>query len=78
MEKKFVGGFSITSVLSNNLYELLKPNGRTFKVNVHHIRSYGTSKGRKTKQPSNVDSHNLHNRVLRNRETLNAPNGLMY
>ena len=50
-EKKLVGGFSIVKVLSNNLYELLKPNSQTFKVNVHHIRPYGTSKGRKTKQP---------------------------
>ena len=54
LEKMFVGGFSITRVLSNNSYELPKPNGRTFKVNVHHIRPYGTGKGRKTKQPSNA------------------------
>ena len=75
LEKKLVGGFSITRVLSNNLYELLKPNGRMFKVNVHHIRPYDTSKGRKTKQPANV---NLHNYVLRNREMLSAPNRLAY
>ena len=75
LEKKFVGGFSITRVLSNNLYELLKPNSRMFRVNVHHIRPYGTSKGRETRQPANVDSHNSHNRVLRNRETLNAKIG---
>ena len=78
LEKKFVGGFSITGVLSNNSYDLLKPNSRTFKVNVHHIRPYGTGKGRKTKQPSNVDLHNSHNHVLRNRETLNSPNKLTY
>ena len=73
LEKMFVGGFSITRVLSNNSYELLKPNSKMFKVNVHHIRPYGTSKGRKTKQPSNVY---LHNHVLRNR--VNAPNRLTY
>ena len=49
LEKKFVGGFSITRVLSNNVYEVQKPNGRTFKVNVHHIIPYGTGKDRKTK-----------------------------
>ena len=49
-----------------------------FKVNVHHIRPYGTSKGRKTRQLLNVDLHNLHNHVLRNRKTINAPNRLMY
>ena len=81
LEKKFVGGFSITRVLSNNAYELQKPNGRMFKVNVPHIRPYGTGKGRKTKEPANVVLHNLHNshnRVLRNRETLNAPDRLTY
>ena len=77
MEKKFVGGFSITRVLSNNANELQKPNSRTLKVNVHHIRPYGTGKGRKTRQPTNVvlhNSHISHNHVLRNRETLDAPN----
>ena len=67
-----------TMVLSNNAYEPQKPNSRTFKVNVHHIRPYGTGKGRKTKQPANVDLHNLQNHVLRNRETLNVPNRLKY
>ena len=78
MEKKFVGGSSITRVLSNNAYELQKPNGKMFKVNVHHIRPYGTGKGRKTTQPANAVLRNSHNRVLRNRETLNAPNRLTY
>ena len=32
-----------------------------FKVNVHHIRPYGTGKGRKTKYPANVTLHNWHN-----------------
>ena len=35
-------------------HELQKPNGRMFKVNVHHIMPYGTGKGRKTKQPANT------------------------
>ena len=75
LEKKFVSGFSIVRLLLNNSYELLKPNGQMFRVNVHHTRPYGTSKGRKTRQPTTV---NLHNRILRNRETLNAPDRLMY
>ena len=65
----------VDSVLSNNWHELLKPNGQTFRVNVHHIRPYGTSKGRKTRQPVNANSYN---HVLTNRETLNAPDRLMY
>ena len=81
LDKKFVGGFSITRVLSNNAYKLQRPNGRTFKVNVHHTRPYGTGKGRKTTQPENVVSHNSHsshNHVLRKREILNALNRLTY
>ena len=49
-----------------------------FEVNVHHIRHYGSGKGRKAKHPANVTLHNLHNCVLRNRETFSAPNRLMY
>ena len=75
LEKKFVGGFSIVKVLPNNSHELLKPNGRMFRVNVHHFTPYGTSKGRKTRQPVNA---NLYNHVLRNRETLNVPDRLTY
>ena len=55
--------------------ETFKPHGCTLRVDVHHIRPYGTSKGRKTRQPINV---NLYNHVLRNRETLNAPDRLTY
>ena len=56
LERKFVGGYSIVKVLSNNSYELLKPNSRTFTVNVHHIRPYGNSKrGKKT--PSSTWSY---------------------
>ena len=75
LEKNFITGFTIVKVLLNNLYELLKPNGQTFRINVHHIRPYGTSKGRKTRQAVTV---NLYNCVLRNRETLNAPDRLTY
>ena len=58
LERKFVGGYSIIKVLSNNSYELLKPNGRTFKVNVHHIRPYGTNKCRKNTQSAANELHN--------------------
>ena len=75
LEKKFISGFTIVKVLSNNLYEILKPNGRTFRVNVHHIRPYGTSKGKKSRQLVITESHKC---VLRNRETLNAPDRLTY
>ena len=75
LERKFLGGFRIVKVLSDNSYELLKPNGRTFRVNVHHIRPYGNAKHRKNTQ---LPVHNSCNHILRNRETLQAPNRLTY
>ena len=69
LERKFLRGYEIVKVLSSNSYELSKPNSRTFKVNVHHIRPYG-----------NVQSpaYDPCDRVLRNRKMLQAPNRLMY
>ena len=75
LEKKFISGFTIVKVLSNSSYEILKPNGQAFRVNVHHITPYGSSKGQKARQLIITESHN---HVLRNRETLNAPDRLMY
>ena len=75
LEKKFFGGYKIVKVLSNNSYELLKPNGRTFRVNVHHIRPYSNAKLRKSAQSP---GHNSCNHILRYREMLQAPNRLMY
>ena len=56
LERKFLSGFSIVNVLSNNSYELLKSNSQTFRVNVHHIKPYGT--GRKVRQPVAIHQHN--------------------
>ena len=75
LERKFVGGYSIVKVLSNNSYELLKSNGRTFRVNVHHIKPYGNAKHRKNMQSLTCESHS---HILTNRETLQAPNRLTY
>ena len=36
-----MSGYHIVRILSENAYELMKPNGKTFKVNVHHIRPFG-------------------------------------
>ena len=75
LERKFLGGYKIVKVLSSNFYELSKPNGRTFRVNVHHIRPYGNAKYRKNAQSP---AHNSCNHILRNREMLQAPNRLTY
>ena len=37
LERKFVSGYQVIRILSDNAYELRKPNGKTFKVNTHHI-----------------------------------------
>ena len=37
LERKFVSGYQVVRVLSDNAYELRKPSGKTFKVNTHHI-----------------------------------------
>ena len=57
LEKKFISGFTIVKVLSNNSYKILKPNSQAFRVNVHHIRPYGTSKGQKARQLVITESH---------------------
>ena len=38
LERKFVSGYQVVRILSDNTYKLRKPNGKTFKVNTHHIR----------------------------------------
>ena len=65
LERQFLGGYKIVKVLSSNSYELSKPNGRTFKVNVHHIRPYGNAKHIKKAQ---LPAHDLCNCILRNRK----------
>ena len=73
LERKFFGGYEIVKVLSNNSYELLKPNGRTFRVN--HLGPYGNTKCSKNAQSP---AHDSCNHILKNREMLQAPNRLMY
>ena len=75
LERKFLGGYKIVKVLSSNSYELSKPNGRTFKVNVHHIRPNGNAKHSINTQ---LPAHNSCSCILRNRETLQVPNRLTY
>ena len=44
LERKFISGYQVVRVLSDNAYELRKLNGKTFKVNTNHIRPYGNVK----------------------------------
>ena len=56
LERKSIGRYGIVKVLSDNAYELLKLNSRTFRVNVHNMRPYN-AKHRKNMQ---VLIHNLY------------------
>ena len=61
----FISGFTIDKILSNNSHELFKPNGQVFRVNVHLIRPYGTSKGQKSRQSVITELHNCHGLKIR-------------
>ena len=76
LERKFVSGYHIVRILSDNAYELRKPNGKTFKVNVHHIRPIAnvTTK-RKEKR---ICNNSLPKRNLRDRQNIRPPVKLMY
>ena len=46
LEINFVSGYQVVRILSDNAYKLRKLNGKTFKVNTHHIRPYRNTKCR--------------------------------
>ena len=71
LERKFVSRYQVIRILSNNAYELRKPNGKTFKVNTHHIRPFGNTR-RKQNEEHICDYSSLkHN--LRNRDNIRPP-----
>ena len=76
LERKFVSGYQVIRVLSDNAYELRKPSGKTFKVNTHHIRPYGNTKHKQNEICICDTSTSNHN--LRNRDTIKPPVKLMY
>ena len=76
LERKFVSGYQVVRILSNNTYELRKPNGKTLKVNTHHIRLFRNTKHRRNKERTCDDSSFKCN--LRNRDNIRSPVKLMY
>ena len=46
LERKFVSGYQFIRIQSDNAYQLRKLNGKTLKVNTHHIRPYRNTKHR--------------------------------
>ena len=76
LERKFVSGYQVIRVLSDNAYELRKLNGKTSKVNNHHIRPYGNDK-HKWNEVCICDASTFKCN-LRNRDTIRPPVKLMY
>ena len=68
LERKFVSGYQVIRILSNNTYELRKPNGKIFKVNTHHIRPFGNDRHKRNEECTCDDSSLKHN--LRNRDNI--------
>ena len=76
LERKFVSGYQVIRVLSNNAYELRKPNGKTFKVNTHHIRLYENVKHKQNEVCTcNASTFKCN---LRDRDTIRPPVKLTY
>ena len=76
LERKFVSGYQVIRILSDNAYELRKPNGKTFKVNTHHIRSYRNIKHRQEEVCICNESSFKCN--LRDRDNIRPPVKLTY
>ena len=75
-ERKFASGYQIVRILSDNAYELRKPNGKTFKVNVHHIRPFG--KVTTNQNEKHICNNSPPKRNLRDRQNIMLPVKLTY
>ena len=71
LERKFIGGYQVIKVLSDNAYKLRKPNGKTFKVNPHHIRPFGNATGKRDGKC--ICDLSSFGRNLRNRDNIKPP-----
>ena len=71
-----MSGYHIIRILLDNAYELRKPNGKTFKVNIHHIRPVGkvTTKWNEKR----ICNNSLPKRNLRDRQNIRPPVKLTY
>ena len=76
LERKFVSGYQVVRILSDNAYELRKPNGKTFKVNTHHITPYRNVKHKWNQVRICNASSFKHN--LRDRDNIRPPVKLTY
>ena len=76
LERKFVSGYQFVRILSDNAYELRKPNGKTFKVNTQCVRPYGNVKHKQNEVCiCNASTFKCN---LRDRDTIRPPAKLTY
>ena len=71
-----MSGYHIVRILSDNVYELRKPNGKTFKVNVHHIRPIGKVTTKRNEKC--ICNNSSPKRNLRDRQNIRPPVKLTY
>ena len=76
LERKFVSGYQVIRILSNNTYELRKPNGKTFKVNTHHIRPFRNARHKRNEEC--ICDYSSLKCNLRNRDNIRPPVKLTY
>ena len=76
LERKFVSGYQVIRILSDNAYELRKPNGKTFKVNTHHIRPFGNATSNRNEKC--ICNNSSFKCSLRNRDNIKPPIRLAY
>ena len=76
LERKFISGYQVVRVLSDNTYELRKPNRKTFKVNTHHIRPFGNDTSKQNGK--RICDNSSFERNLRNRDNIKPPVRLIY
>ena len=76
LERKFASGYQIIRTLSDNAYKLRKPNGKTFKVNAHHIRPFGEVLSKQSEKC--ICNNTSPKRYLRDRQNIRPPVKLTY
>ena len=76
LERKFVSGYHIVRILSDNAYELRKPNRKTFEVNVHHIRPIGKVTTKQNEK--RICNNSSPKQNLRDRQNIRPPVKLTY
>ena len=71
-----MSGYHIVRILLDNAYELRKPNRKTFKVNIHHIRPFGKVMTKRNEK--HICNNSSPKRNLRDRQNIRPLVKLVY